>query len=484
MQELHQFSPLDEIIPPLYNAFIYAFPCPFAQREKVLSILENGWSKTLDERPILAGEVGFDRSRGVRPGSLKLSIPETRQNAKIVVNDLTLPGGTWTDSYEDLRAQGMPPSKLDGKVLAPLVSGVGSTSKVVTVQVNFIPGGCFLSFCTSHSFIDASGNTLILEMWAKHCRELQNLPKALASDGSDQPHSEGTHLSLRKELSNAEYEHLKHRSDLWHLLGLHAIENLEIVPTATTATDFRHFPAAASPPHTPSTTTCIFSIGPAVMKKLKQEAAPDGPEWVSSGDALVALLWRSIMRARFPPQSLDAAQTAKESIVTVALDGRKLLSSSLPTSYVGNVVFCCMTSLSMGALLSSETSLAETALTIRRNLEAAKKQQVLEDAIRLASSIPNVTSLKIAFKDFLGADLITTSWIELPFYNIDFGPIFGETGRAEFFRIPKGQFGGICSLQPRQTNGVIDVVILLDVEQMRRLRKDEEFTQYLHFVSE
>lgn len=483
MQGLHHFSPLDEIIPPLYNAFIYGFPCRSAQREKVLSVLEHGWSKTLDEQPMLAGEVEFDQSKGVRPGSLKLRIPEPRPSANIVVNDLTLSDGRWEDSYEDLRAQGMPPSKLDGKVLAPLVSGVGSTSKVVTVQINFIPGGCLLSFCTSHSFIDAAGNALILEMWAKHCRELQDPPKSLISTGSHQPQLEEPRPSLRKGTCNAEYEELKHRPELWHLLGLHATENLTPVPTATNAKEFCHLPAAASPPHGPRTTTCIFSISPSAKKKLKQEATSDGPEWVSSGDALVALLWRSIMRARFPSHP-SAAQIGKESIVTVAIDGRKVLSPPLPTLYSGNVVFCCMTRSPMDALLSPKTSLKETALSIRRNVEAAKKQAVLEDAIRLASSIPDVSSLKIAFKDFLGADLITTSWMEMSFYNIEFGPIFGESGRAEFFRMPEGQFGGICSLQPRQMNGIIDVVILLGVEQMKRLRKDTEFAQYFEFVSE
>lgn len=481
--KFYKTSPLDEIIPPLYNAFIYAFPCPATRQAVVLSTLEDAWSKTLVEQPVLASEVEFDRSEGVRPGSLILRIPESPEDSRIVVNDLTLPGSTWKDSYEELRAQGMPLSKLDGRVLAPLVSGVGSTCKVVTVQINLIRGGFSLSLCTSHSFVDAASNVTILEIWARHSRELQTLPGSPVSNSNQLPFKE-MHSSIRKKTSEADYQRLKHRPELWHFLGLHATDNLDPVSTTSAGNAFRYIPAAMSPPGDPSTATGIFSITPDAMRTLKREATPDAPGWISSGDALVALLWRSIMQARFPPSSIDAGLSAKESIVTVAIDGRKLLSPPLPTSYIGNAVFCCMTSLSLGKLLSPGTSLAETALRLRRNIEAAKNPQFITDAVSLASSIPTVESLKIAFSDFLGMDLITTSWVDLPFYNIDFGPIFGQTGKAEFFRIPRGQFGGICSLQPRQTNEVIDIIIFLEVEQMGRLKDDEKFAKYVKFVSE
>ena len=482
MQEIqHRLTPLDEIIPPLYNAFIFAFPCPVDRKDKVLSTLSEGWSRMLEERPVLRGEIEYDPSQGVRQGALKVRIPEIQQDSSLVVNDMTVPGHTWKDSYEELKAQGMPPSKLDGKVIAPLVSGVGSTAKVVTAQINLIPGGCLLAFSSSHTFMDASGCALIMASWAKHCRVLQESPEILSLNGREELQQENGHSVLTKRTSRERYEELKNRHDLWHLLGLHATENLNHDCTVPTARDFQHYPAAASPPGSPDSTTCIFRITPTSMRKLKEDATPRSPGWVSSGDALVALLWRSIMRARFP---FKDTHNPRESIVSVAVDGRTLLSPPVSPSYIGNVIFCCMTRLSMSVLLSPQTTIAETALAIRRNIDKAKTPQVLEDAISLAAGIPDTSSLKIAFKDFLGAELVTTSWIDLPFYDINFGPILGETGRAEFFRIPNGQFGGICSLQPRQTNGVIDVSILLEVEQMKRLRKDKEFTQYVEFVAE
>lgn len=484
MEGQDHLSPLDEIIPPLYNAFIFGFPCPTNEHDRAVSILEGGWSKTLDKLPSLASEIEFDQSEGERPGTLKLRFFDHRQHGTLVVNDLTDPGTAWKETYEELRAQGMPSSKLDGRVLAPLVSGIGTTSKVATIQINLIPGGCLLSLCTSHSFIDASGCATVLKLWAEHCRQLQASPAASGLNSSDPLACSRTFPLLDTKGSHEAYQTLKDSSNVWHLLGLHATENLGPDARALKKREFCHFPAAPPLSKDLDNTSCIFAVTRDALKKLKEEASPERPEWVSSGDALVAVLWRSIMLARFPSGASDAAQNTKESIVTVAVDGRKILRTPLPSSYIGNVVFCCMTRLTLGDLFSPKTSLADLALRIRRNVEATKQQGLLEEAICLAASIPDVSSLQFAFHDFLGADLITTSWVELSFYDVDFGPIFGNDGRVEFFRMPRGQFGGICSLQPRQKNGTVDVSICLHAEQMKRLRKNELFAQYAQFVSE
>ena len=445
--EFHRFSPLDEIISPLYSAFILTFPCLPSHKDNVLSTLSRAWSRTLDERPPLRGKIVYHQSQGARPGSLELRISELIENANLVVNDMTHPGQerSWNESYHSLKAQGMPPRKMDGKILAPLVSGVGETDRVVTVQINFIPGGCLLAFCTSHSFMDAYGCALVLQAWAKHCREIENLSVNEIANSSYDPKFEEANDFLM-EMENSNYEELNDRVELWHLLGLHATKNLRKGQVITSSDDFRHIPAAVPPQGSPVTTTCIFVVDPTSLKRLKEDATPAPPDWISSGDALVALLWRSIMRARFPLEISRNDPNARQSIVSVALDGRQLLSPPHSPSYIGNVVFCCMTKLPTNVLLSPGTSLAETAVAIRKDIKAAKKPPILGDAISLAASLPDVSSLKIAFEDFLGADLVTTSWVELPFYEIEFGPIFGKTGKADFFQIPNEQFGGICSL--------------------------------------
>ncbi|KAL8898739.1 MAG: hypothetical protein Q9192_001938, partial [Flavoplaca navasiana] len=380
---MYEFSPLDEIIPPLYNAFILTFSCSPEQKDKIVSVLVNGWRMTLDDWKFLQASVGFDQTPGVRPGTLKLGYRDYRLDEFWTVNDLTRADSGWNNSYDDLKAQGMPPGKLDAKFLAPLAAGLERIDKLVFAQINLVPGGCLIAFCFSHSFTDAKGCSLILEVWAQQCRRLQD-----ATNEEVQRDLMQLHLSAPtsdKMRTKAKFDGLQDRSGLWHLLGLHATGNLQVRPLVDAKREFQHFPAAATAPGSPKTTTCIFSFSSQSIKQLKEDSAPQGQGWISSGDALVALLWVSVMRARFPPSKLKAIDESRESIVTVAVDGRKILDPPLSPSYIGNVIFCCMTRLALSTVLSPDTPLSLVATAIRRNVNIAKDPQTLSDAIQLAA---------------------------------------------------------------------------------------------------
>ena len=144
-------------------------------------------------------------------------------------------------------------------------------------------------------------------------------------------------------------------------------------------------------------------------------------------------------------------------MIAVAMDGRKGLG--IPIDYVGNVVFESMTELDINTLTSPGTSLAAIATILRASLERSKSSNLPNDAVALAFCIPDVRNLAYAIPDWVGKDLIPTSWVDMPYNEHVWGPIFGETGKAEFFRMPKGQFEGICSVQPRQPNDKVEVVI-------------------------
>ena len=229
----------------------------------------------------------------------------------------------------------------------------------------------------------------------------------------------------------------------------------------------------------------MISLSPAALALLKTEAAPkasdvtDGrPVWVSTNNALVAFLWKHIMKARFPLASSPGSEDRRMSVVTVALEARKHVSPPIPPSYVGNVIFCCMTKLPPNVLTSPNTTMGSLAMMIRRNLEACKDPRMLADAIALASCVPDVRSLTYSISNWTREELVTTSWVDLPFFELEWGSIFGDTRRAEFFRFPKGQLDGLCFMHPRRLDGTIEINIGLEVEQMKRLVENEEFTKY------
>ncbi|KAK3687926.1 transferase family-domain-containing protein [Podospora appendiculata] len=480
----YQTTSLDEIIPPLNYGLIYAFACAEAHREQTVQVLQQGYTKLLQLRPYLGGDI--------------LVVPTEPQgvhDGRIAVADLSMPSSGWTHNYAELLEAGMPLSWLDAVLLAPYVAGTATTTKPFMVQVNWIPGGCLLTMSISHAVVDASGAGMVIQSWAQLCREIQGLSEP-ETHGAASEDINGANNSIpafnNKTASGASFQTLKTRPELWKLLGLHWEDNIAPPPDAPSLPT--SFPAAGG--SIPGMQTAIFSFSRDAIARLKQDATPsDKSQWISGNDALTALIWRSVMRARFSHGSNFKSSTSTESqatvfnggvesgnepksIVSVAINGRSLLKPPLPASYINNVVYCCMTELPLVQMLSSP--LSTLASSIRRRIEAIKSDPALiHDATLLASAIPDVGKLTFAFRAFLGRDLVTSSWIDIPFYEVDFGPVLGK---PDLIRVPRGQFGGLCCLQPRKPGGDVEVFVSVRGSELGELLEDEEFGRYASFV--
>jgi hypothetical protein len=479
MQRYHKFSPLDTILPPLYVALIYGFPCSPDGKDQVFSVLQGGISNAVRERPILSADILRDESEQARPGSLLLKIPESDPDIHIAQNDMSIPEKLWIHTYEELKAAEMPLSLLDGKVLAPMVSGIAPTTKVMSAQLNYIPGGCLLSVAFAHAFVDGIGVITILELWAKHCRKLQGVTSSNVGFEFADDELDIFPPSLEKDhISRTDFERLKQRPELWRLLCLDPILNLEPPVIRDSTAVFPTTIPAAPTFSEDDLRVCLFRFTPSTLSKLKKDASPAGPGWISTKDAMHALMWQSIMKARFP--NGDSGTT----ILSIPINGRPYLRPEISRSYIGNVILFALTDMPIHTLTSEEMSLAKLSVIIRDSIRACQDPNILSNGVDLAAAIPDTRQLVIAVHDYSGLHLSTTSWMDFPFYDIEFGGILGEAGRPEFFRMPKDQFGAICSLQPRQKNGVVDIVIGMKGKDMERLLQDTCFSKYARFVCE
>ncbi|KAI5200843.1 hypothetical protein E4T38_06378 [Aureobasidium subglaciale] len=450
MSSIYECSPLDSVIPALFNAMILGFP--------------------FRDRPYLTGEVA-PAARG-----LALRVPSGEPEMELLLNDMTAPGHAWQYSYEELQKMGMPLSLMDPRLLAP-EAGYMTSMRVMAARANFIPGGCLLTVYFQHAFMDAFGSALVTGVWAENCRKLQEAERSVASSSPlaslEAPKELEMPPALRWEnieASEIAYQELKTRPELWKTLSL----------------DWRNHSVAAPFSNHDKMVTALFRISSADLIDLKNTASLklpksseiSAPQFLSTADSLGGLLWRTIMRARYPPEKQPPV---RESIINVAMDGRRGLG--LPSNYPGNVIFASMTEKNVDWLTSPSTTVGDVAFELRKSLTANKRSQNLSDALRLVASIRDHSSLKFAIPDWSHEDLILTSWIELPFYEHVWGPEFGETQKAEFFRMPKGQFEGICSVQPRRPGGSVEVIVGLEPEQMEAFKNDPEVLEYLSFVS-
>jgi hypothetical protein len=280
------------------------------------------------------------------------------------------------------------------------------------------------------------------------------------------------------------FDILKTRPELWKLLGLDREDNMTSRPGALSTPTV--IPAAR--PSMPGMRTVVFAFSRPAAARLKADATPlHETRWISTKDAITALIWRSVMRARFP-DATNSPNSTKEggagdpkARVNVPVNGRSLFQPELPPSYINNVIFHCTTEMPLSQVVGSET-LAPLASTIRRGIDIIKSDvSLVRDAAILAASIPDVGSLVSAFKDFLRSELATSSWVDFPFYDVDFGPALG---RPDLIRIPRGQWTEFCVLGPRKPNGDVEVFISLQGDQMERFLVDTEFQKYASFVCE
>ncbi|KAI0466874.1 hypothetical protein F4859DRAFT_496221 [Xylaria cf. heliscus] len=482
-------SPLDEVIPPLCYAFILAFPIESTRRDQALEALEQGYSRLLRERPYLGGDIVRDNDPNVRPGSLRLIVPSQPTNIKLDVADLTDSPGFKGRSYAVMSEAKMPQRWLDAELLAPCVAGVETTTKIFTGRVNWIEGGCLLAISIAHAAFDARGAFTVIKYWAHLISTSQTLskPKGFSISQPGKTRVNNTKYLLPVQAipsSKAPFEHLRSRSELWGLFGLHYEDNQTLSTNATSLPT--NIPAAATVP--PGSRTCTFSFSNRQSAALKAAATPlHGKHWISTLDAITAHIWASLIRVRFIDKEepcsighLDEETCRPLSSMNIAVDGRRLPGCGFALPRLNNTLYMCRTHLPLSTVLASD-ALPTLAGAIRQTIETLKSNpDIVRDANALAASIPDVGCLTSTLKDSLACDLGSTSWVDLPFYDLDFGPALGT---PRFFRIPRGQFPGICML-PRRPNGDIEVIIYASECEIDRLLDDPNFLRYAKLVSE
>ncbi|KAI0967312.1 hypothetical protein F4678DRAFT_483177 [Xylaria arbuscula] len=424
------FNPLDQTIPPVCYAIVLALPVELSQRDHVLGTLQDAYSRLLQERPYLAGDIVRVNSPEMRRGSLKSAIPDSPINIKLDVADLSGSLGFKGNSFT-----GMPPSLLNAKLLAP-------------GRVNWLEGSCLLAVSASHAVFDADGSFAVIKQLAQLCQSSESSSDVRSAPLGQQREIVSSSTMSRLPILNKNslkkpYEDLKLRPELWNFLGLHSESNMTL------------------PPNLNSLPTWILSAPaeiPGDAATLKTAASPQhGKYWISTKDAYSAHIWISLTRARFVENGIlhtDGHINGELALssMNIVIDDRKILECGFAPSRINNSVYCCQPQLPLFTILE------------RGNLSLLAG--LISDSNALAASIPEVGNITFVFKDFMDIDFVITSWTTLRYYDLDFGPILGK---AEFMRMP---------------NRGVEVVISARDDEMERLLNSTQFLKYAKLVCE
>jgi hypothetical protein len=324
--------------------------------------------------------------------------------------------------------------------------------ELFSVQANYIKGGVLLVVCIYHSICDGVGQFKVTEMLANQCR--------LAAE--KQPANEKTAFSFRPDQFD--------RTTLREGASFAAVDELfayTVLPEPA-----RGMPAWASPDHRKLASE-TFLLPVAALKELKtlatsQKLATSNEPFISTHDAVCALVWRTTMAAR-----VAAGEISIHDLTTfgMPIDGRSRLKQ--PADYMGNNAIVFKVGETVERLIAPEY-LGTAAYAIRAGVKAVDASYI-RTLISILNDVPDYGQV---FLDMLESikttGLFLTSWARFPYTNLDFG-----FGKCEVFRFPSGGYmNGIAVVFPVLENGDWEVTLTLEEKCMVAFRADSIWQQY------
>lgn len=444
--------PADQFTIRIYTPCIGCFRLdPEADLRKVYWELRCGLSDALVEYPLLAGRI-VECDEGRNRVQINVSVDD---GVPFKYNDLT---SSETQpsllDFDTLEQAHFPPSQLDSS-LSPVdkLFPTGSNPKALLLQANFIKGGLLLAIAPHHVTSDAAGLNGFVRSWAKYTAAAAKRSRVVP-----QPSLKILDRSPLFQFSNdtslEDHKQLVKVDDVTELPRL-MVEVYNNIP-ATRATS--------------NILNVYWYFSPERLRALKAASQPTNKAgaWVSTNDALCALLWRHITIAR---QLKDSAY--ENSALQIPCSIRGKLSPRLNPDYVGNAVIHARLSYPIKELCSIAPNCLPLVASAIRKAISEVDEPTTRSIYGIIDSLPTIGSARYDFEP--GSDVYVTSLAETDFYNIDWGIHMGRLARNRFAY--HSIFSGAV-VKPRFTDGGLEVFMTPDTEVLERLRRDETFTRF------
>ncbi|ODM16069.1 hypothetical protein SI65_08503 [Aspergillus cristatus] len=427
----------------IYTQICLCFSMPDnASDSAIINTLTNGLERLTASFPWIAGQVINEGASEDNTGVFKIKPLE--KIPLLVVKDLR--NDPSIPTMDGLRQAEFPMSMLDEEIICPCrtlpLPGTFDEFPVFLVQANFITGGLLLSVVAEHGAMDMTGQGQIIRLMSKACRnepftdeevKTGNLPRHNIIPLLDSSYEPGPELS-------------------------HQIIKLPPTPPA---------PPAKS-------TWAYFSFQPsslAALKTLAIETLPSG--YISTDDALTALIWQSITRARLPRLNSETNTTFAR-----AIDVRRFLF--IPQTYPGLIQNMTYHTSALQNLVHEPLGVVASWLRAAVDPETSTLGYDSRALATFLTRVADKTVFLFSAGMDLSSDLMLSSWASVGCYDLDFGL---GVGCPEAVRRPRfDPFESLVYLMPRSPGGEITAAVCLRDEDMERLRVDGEFMRYARYI--
>ncbi|KAH6855505.1 hypothetical protein B0I37DRAFT_395567 [Chaetomium sp. MPI-CAGE-AT-0009] len=479
---------LDHFCPPNYTAFGWYIPLKDGVApQDAFATLRHGLRLTFKQLPWLSGKVykKAPSTPGWRPGELEIGydladlegdIPQFRFKQ---FDESHIPM-----SYDEIRDCAFPLDTFaDDEILWGTYIKVPEEdegAECFKAQANFIPGGLLLCGATHHNVSDGTGQFDVWRLWAANCSGLQSGATPEVVDPLSSDHT------LIERIWAAESTP-KESKDInpvsWNLLDMDpptAPPRPTAIPTLFSEDAMR---------------SVIFYMSPndftALHKKCVREAGLEAR--ISGNDALTALVWRGLLKAR-RTAALNSGRASASDLADVkaklhlTLDGRPDISQrgDMPLVYLGNVVYMNLCTLPLSTLTAPD-GLAAVAKAIRQTAEAATSETML-DAYGLAREVEDLATLGMRLAPLRHYDMMLSSLIMFPVEGMRWGgELFARGGEPDAVRPLLDEINKVarlCFPLPRRKAAAgVEFVLNLFDDEMELLMGDPEFSEFAVYLS-
>lgn len=415
----------------------------------ITETLEKGLQRLSDGFPWIAGQVFKEESTEPTSGSFKIKSLE--KTVQLVVKDLR--DDAAVPSMEDMRRAGFPMNMLDESVIAarntiptPEEEASPDSGRVFLLQATYVKGGLILDFAGKHNTMDMTGQGQIIKLLSKACRN-----EAFTED----------------ELSSGNFS----RRNLVPLIKDYVpgpeLNLQRINPDSTVAAE----------PTPKEVSWASFNFSDSSLAAIKAEATKtvtSPPGYVSTDDALTALIWQATTRARLPRLEPD-----RLTMLARAIDARRYLG--VPDMYTGMLQNMAYTQKSTFRDLI-DRPLGEIASQLRSAVDPRTSGLGYHSRSVITFLTTSSDKLSLSFTAAVNSstDVMISSWSKVKLYELDFGL---GLGMPEAVRRPRFiPYESLMYLMPKRPGGELNAAISLRDEDLERLRADQEFTRYAKFV--
>jgi hypothetical protein len=453
-QPIHELTALERIGPKGYLRYVFPFPLQDDyDLNEVARVLQAGYQVLTQRIPEVACEAVPD-PKSSQKGVMRLQRDDSGAAANIVVKDLR---DSFSSDYAALKNKSFPVASFDADTFCrrSVWPSAGERLPISLVQANFIRGGLILSWCILHMVGDGTSFYTWTKIWAEGCRQAQGLEipdpvqlSALWEDRERMMRSSGRNPGTLE--SHPEYT------------------LLPFTPTEAP-------PKMISPNHRGQ----VFYFSPESLAALKADASPanatetSDQKWISTNDALSALLWRTVMAVQWPLETLEGDPV---STFNIAIDGRMRTDPKVHPDTLGCFLEYVAVKVPIRKMLST-LNVADLAIEIRKAILKAD-EQFTDDVIALIEKVEDVDRLlPTAFLDVPGFNCVLTSWVNFELYGLDWGSLLGN--RIEAVRVPHlGCINGLQVVLPVLPDGGMEILVGVEESCLDRLLSDPLFTKY------